>query len=197
MNILSYGGGVNSTALIIGCLQKDIPIEAIIFSDTGGEKPHTYEYIETFSKWCVKNGLQEITIVSTRETLEDMCIRLNTLPSVAFGFKTCSQRYKKDPQVKWLNNYEPAKEFLKSGEKITKLIGCDFDEPQRAKHYEDKNYSQCIVDSILAFEEITKFGIYAKHQRELKDISKSMAKKIEDHEHKLTIWIEDERLREI
>lgn len=65
------------------------------------------------------------------------------------------------------------------------------------KHYDDKNYPQCIVDSVLAFEEITKFGIYAKYQRELKDISKSTVKKIEEHGHKLTIWIEDERLREI
>jgi len=65
------------------------------------------------------------------------------------------------------------------------------------EHYKDKDYPQCFVDSILAFEEISKFGSYAKHQRELKDISKSTAKKLEGHEHKLTNWIEDERLREI
>lgn len=66
-----------------------------------------------------------------------------------------------------------------------------------AKHNEDKNYSQCIVDCILAFEEITKFEIYAKHQREFKDISKSKTKKLEDHIYKLTVWVEEERLRDI
>lgn len=46
---LSYGGGVNSTALVIllceGKLPQYQPWEAI-FSDTHDEKPKTYEYVE-------------------------------------------------------------------------------------------------------------------------------------------------------
>ena len=43
MNIVSFGGGTNSTAMIIGMHQNKIPIDLILFADTGGEQPHTYE----------------------------------------------------------------------------------------------------------------------------------------------------------
>lgn len=45
MNIVSFGGGTNSTAMIIGMYLRKIPIDLILFADTGGEQPHTYEFI--------------------------------------------------------------------------------------------------------------------------------------------------------
>ena len=63
MNIVSFGGGTNSTAMIIGMYQHKIPIDLILFADTGGEQPHTYAFIETFNRWLVERGLPEITIV--------------------------------------------------------------------------------------------------------------------------------------
>ena len=36
MNIVSFGGGTNSTAMIIGMYQHKIPIDLILFADTGG-----------------------------------------------------------------------------------------------------------------------------------------------------------------
>ena len=44
INIVSYGGGANSTALLIGLHQHRIPVDLILFADTGGEHPHTYAY---------------------------------------------------------------------------------------------------------------------------------------------------------
>lgn len=41
MNIVSFGGGTNSTAMIIGMYLHKIPIDLITFADTGGEQPHT------------------------------------------------------------------------------------------------------------------------------------------------------------
>lgn len=49
MNIVSFGGGTNSTAMIIGMHLRKIPIDYIIFADTGAEQPHTYDFIETFN----------------------------------------------------------------------------------------------------------------------------------------------------
>lgn len=43
MNVVSFGGGTNSTAMIIGMYLHKIPIDLILFADTGGEQPHTYE----------------------------------------------------------------------------------------------------------------------------------------------------------
>ena len=46
INIVSYGGGANSTALLIGLHQHRIPVDLILFADTGGEHPHTYAYLD-------------------------------------------------------------------------------------------------------------------------------------------------------
>ena len=42
--MVSYGGGANSTALLIGLHQHRIPVDLILFADTGAEHPHTYAY---------------------------------------------------------------------------------------------------------------------------------------------------------
>lgn len=57
MNIVSFGGGTNSTAMIIGMYLHKIPIDLILFADTGGEQPHTYKFIEIFNGWLEKHGL--------------------------------------------------------------------------------------------------------------------------------------------
>ena len=143
MNIASYGAGTNSTALLVECVKRGITIDLILFADTGGEKPHTYEYVKTFSKWLVDNGMLEIITVKkagNNETLEENCLRLNMLPSIAYGFKSCSHKYKIQPQDKYCNNWEPARKVWKAGRKITKFIGYDADESHRAKIPEDKKY---------------------------------------------------------
>ncbi len=41
INMVSYGGGVNSTALLVGLHQHRIPVDLILFADTGGgASPH-------------------------------------------------------------------------------------------------------------------------------------------------------------
>lgn len=45
MNVVSFGGGTNSTAMIIGMYLHKIPIDLILFADPGAEQPHTYEFI--------------------------------------------------------------------------------------------------------------------------------------------------------
>lgn len=132
--ISSYGGGTNSTALLIECVKRGIRIDMILFADTGGEKPHTYAYVEYFSKWLVSKGYPAIQIVKApTKSLEQDCLDRKALPSVAYGFKTCSQRFKIQPQDKLVNN------SVIVGGRLVKLIGYDADEPQRAsKTYEDK-----------------------------------------------------------
>jgi hypothetical protein len=38
MNIVSYGGGTNSTAMLIGLWQRGVKADLILFADTGGGK---------------------------------------------------------------------------------------------------------------------------------------------------------------
>lgn len=80
MNVVSFGGGTNSTAMIIGMYLHKIPIDLILFADTGGEQPHTYEFMGTFNEWLVKHGIPKIVSVEyhdkdgNRLTLEQECI---------------------------------------------------------------------------------------------------------------------------
>ena len=46
ISVVSFGGGVNSSAMLIGMHERGITPDAILFSDTGGEKPETYQHIE-------------------------------------------------------------------------------------------------------------------------------------------------------
>lgn len=138
--MLAYGGGTNSTALAIECVKRGIKIDVITFSDTGGERPETYRYIDMFSKWLQKNGLPPITKVYPNYTLESDCLRRNRLPALAYGFKTCSLQFKRQPQEKYMNNLEVAKAEWKHGRSVIKLMGYDAGEPHRAKKSDDNKY---------------------------------------------------------
>ena len=48
--ILSFGGGVQTTALAILICQGKVKADKAIFADTGAEKPETYWYIENYMK---------------------------------------------------------------------------------------------------------------------------------------------------
>lgn len=144
--VISYGGGTNSTALLIGLVERKQPVDLILFADTGGERPGTYAYIEVFSAWLVERGYPEIVTVfyvnreGERVTLEGRSLQTERLPSLAYGFKKCSMRYKRDPQNKFVNNWQPARDCWKQEGKVTKYLGFDADEPQRARDMDDKKY---------------------------------------------------------
>lgn len=142
--IVSYGAGTNSTAMLIEMAKRGDQVDLITFADTGGERPETYAYLAMFSDWLVSQGLPAITTVKKggrQETLEENCLRMSMLPSVAYGWKSCSQKYKGEPQDAFANNWPPAKAAWAAGEKVIKCIGYDADEPQRAKFYEDKKFT--------------------------------------------------------
>ena len=144
LKVVAYGGGTDSTAMLIECVNRGIKIDLILFADTGGEKPHTYQYVEMFSKWLIKQGMPEIIMVKKggiEESLEENCLRCNMLPSLAYGFKSCSQKFKIQPQDKFCNNWEPAKKQWKEGNKVYKLIGYDASEDRRATITSDKKYN--------------------------------------------------------
>ena len=140
--VSAYGGGTDSTAMLVEKHNRGEKVDLILFSDTGGEKPYTYEYIKIVSEWLVSHGLPEVTIVkavqpSKEMGLYNMCIKHNTLPSIAYGFKSCSVQFKIEPVDRYLkDNFS---EQWESGN-IIKLVGYDADEPQRAKESPNNHY---------------------------------------------------------
>ena len=162
MNIVSFGGGTNSTALIIGMYRKQIPIDLILFADTGAERPHTYEHINIFDKWLIEHKIPEITVVKNVDaggniyTLEEECLKTHALPSIAYGWKKCSLKHKIGPQDKFCNNYEPCKEVWKQGQKVVKYIGYDAGEKRRKENafaidLQDKKYKKVHCHALLIF----------------------------------------------
>lgn len=142
--MVSYGAGTNSTALLVETVRRGEPVDAILFADTGGERPGTYAYAEMFSAWLVARGYPAIIKIKKGgipETLEQNCLRNATLPSLAFGRKACSHKYKIEPQDKWANNWPPARAAWAEGQKVIKLIGYDIDEPHRAAIPESEKFA--------------------------------------------------------
>jgi hypothetical protein len=78
-----------------------------------------------FSNWLKeKHGKRIITVKYKTEkgeeiTLEEDVLRNNTIPSIAFGWKTCSQKFKVRPVDQWLK----ANATWVDGIKPTKYIG--------------------------------------------------------------------------
>lgn len=132
MIVVSYGGGTNSTAMLVGLWERGERPDLILFADTGGEKPHTYEHLTKMQEWCFGVDFTAIVTVQEHLTLESDCLTRKTLPPIAFGFKTCSQRFKRRPIERHL------KSIGATG--VQMLIGIDADESHRAKEIEGNRY---------------------------------------------------------
>ena len=142
--IAHFGGGANSTAYIIEWLRLGLRLDLVLFSDTGGERPETYQHVFAFSGWLQTQGQEGVTIVGYTDkagqvvTLEQRCLDTKRLPSLAYGFKKCSQRFKRDPQVRFINQWEPARQTWLNGKRCIALVGYDADEPHRMQRQQER-----------------------------------------------------------
>ena len=138
-SVLHFGGGTNSTAMIVGFVERGIRPDIILFVDTCAEKPHTYEHMNAVNEYLEKHGYPKIKRLKRKvkskfsnETLEQECLRRKCLPSLAYGWKTCSQKYKVEPQDKYIRSHEKAKAVWADGGKVIKYIGFDAGEMRRS-----------------------------------------------------------------
>lgn len=145
MIIVSYGGGVNSTALLVEAVARGIRPDLILFSDTGDERPATYDYVRMFSEWLVEKGLPAIVWVKwirrdgTFEPLGLYSLRTKALPSKAYGFSGCTVKWKQQPLDRRVSSDGGVQAVWARGEVVTRWIGFDYDEPSRAERMLTKN----------------------------------------------------------
>jgi len=132
--------GVNSTAVLIGLAQRGIRPDFIPCADTKGEKGPSYAYIPLMQEWLQSVGFPYIHIVTRSDyaktkdpSLEAQCLRLGVLPSLAYGWKTCSLKWKKEPQDRWLRQQLLLQQWWASGQKALKTIGYEQGEEYRAE----------------------------------------------------------------
>lgn len=145
--IVSYGAGINSTAMLCGFAERGIVPDAILFADTGGEKPDTYAFLDVMNKWLSEHNMPNlirVKYVPTRagssvwNSLEDECLGLGNLPSLAYGWHKCSAKWKVDPQMKWFKEWPVSKRAAEAGVLVQKAIGFRVGEERRRKdHIQD------------------------------------------------------------
>lgn len=139
---LCFGSGVDSTAMIVVLHAAGLRPDVITFADTGAEKPETLRHIGAMNRvlaawgWPLIDICQKLPQASTGYAdLYGNCMKNETLPSLAFGMKSCSIKWKQVPQDQYLKgakrgpNARPAHPVWVRAQqikqKIIKLIGYD------------------------------------------------------------------------
>ncbi|MCC4288553.1 hypothetical protein [Vreelandella aquamarina] len=139
--LLSYGGGMDSTALIamdqhraaaaayLGISRADLDaalprFDKAVFSDPGAEFSVTYRTIER-----VKQALGDRLVITRKagESIAEWCHRLGIVPIMPGGAHVCSKKFKGDVLAAWAKD-----------EGITHpvwLIGIEANEGKRAKRF--------------------------------------------------------------
>ena len=129
-NYLSFGGGVNSVALMLWLLDHNVEFEAV-FADHGGDYPETYEYVD-----MLMDKGYEITILKPTKVIHGKtvdlygeCYEYKTTPSTRFRW--CTSKYKVIP----IRDYVKRPCFL--------FLGIAAEEAHRAKR--NKEYEFGII----------------------------------------------------
>ena len=52
--ILSFGAGINTVALMVILLDEQAPLDEVVFADTGGETPGTYDSVEVARQYLAR-----------------------------------------------------------------------------------------------------------------------------------------------
>ena len=124
---VNFGGGTNSVALVVELLNRGHRPHWVLFSDTGSERPETYEATRRTARWLAERGvtlsvtcwrrqraveglvgepppLAELETWSPGgafESLENLCLRTGYMPSAAYGYGGCSSKAKRQPAERW------------------------------------------------------------------------------------------------
>lgn len=146
LRIISYGGGVQSTALCVLATQGKIGhIDAAVFSNVGddSEHPATIRYIhDVMIPWCRDHGLELHEVERKKKTGETETLWQNLtrrdikwesipvrMPDRAPARRTCTDRWKIVPIAQWLRKHGATKD-----NPATVCIGFSTDEAHRASN---------------------------------------------------------------
>ena len=94
--ILSFGGGLNSIALLVYILKNKMPLDMVIFSDTGDEHDYTYESVKFYKKYAEDHGIRFDIVKSTNNmSLYEYCYNKKITPSRMT--RNCTKNFKITP----------------------------------------------------------------------------------------------------
>lgn len=132
--VVSYGMGVDSTAMLLKLAEIGLRPDAVLFADTGSERAWTYQLIPVMQRWLLETWGLELIIVRTSKgttsaapysTLYGNCSANETGADILFspGRHGCSVEWKGKPLDHWtLATYA---DEIAQGQRIVKAIGFD------------------------------------------------------------------------
>lgn len=69
-HIVSFSGGKDSSAMLLHMIEMGMPIDLVLFADTGKEFPQLYAYVERMKKYVTSLGI-EFKTVKPEKTWDD------------------------------------------------------------------------------------------------------------------------------
>ena len=126
---LSLGAGVDTTAI---SLMPDImdQVDFVLFADTGGENPETYEYLDKYLKPHFEKIHKPFVIVKGQENVNGEPV--TNMELAYLGWKIIPVRFIRPCTDKW--KIRPMHKYLKEnypGESLRVVIGFAYDEIKR------------------------------------------------------------------
>lgn len=138
-HIVSFSGGKDSTAMLLRMLEENMPIDKILFCDTGKDFPDMLEHIRKVQNYIVHNyGKEIITLVPSKSfdyyMFEHEKTRGKNKGKKGYGWATMFCRWcTSNLKTRTMDNY--LKQYANEGYK--EYVGIAYDEPKRIK---DKCY---------------------------------------------------------
>lgn len=120
--VLSSGAGLNSTALMIMLVEKEYPLDEVVFADTGAEVPETYKHLKSVDSYLGKHGIPLTIVRSKNGTLYDTCKRRKVIPSQIWRWST--RDYKITPIYAHYRSF---------GVPVNQYLGIAYEERDRVK----------------------------------------------------------------
>lgn len=175
-HIVSFSGGKDSTAMLIGMIERGMRIDEVIFCDTSVEFPEMYDHIKKVEKDL---GIK-ITILKAEHDFEYYLLKYKKKKGKykgqeGYSFPDFSSRWcTKTLKVNVINNY--LKEYRKKY-KVIEYVGIAFDELQRigrSSEGKDKDIRYPLVEWEMVEKDCLEFcyekgytwnGLYAKFDR--------------------------------
>lgn len=132
--ILSFGGGVDSSAILLKHLRREInlSIDLVIFADTGAENKRTYQNVDRFKSLCDLEGIEFVIVKNQKETITEFLVRNGSVPLMAGSAHTCSRKFKSEVIQKYI------RDRFKT-DRVTYLIGIELNETKRQRFQKPLN----------------------------------------------------------
>ena len=144
MEIMSFGGGVQTVAMALMCLNGDLPMpDYAIFSDPGWEVEETYTYLSWFIPYCESEGMKFYVVKTGNIRADALNIdkRWATMPmftldekgSKGMLMRQCTNDYKITPVYKKVRDLMKLKPYQRTKNPANIWLGISTDEATRMK----------------------------------------------------------------